>query len=127
MRLETLYYQRVLLEELFARENLPLEQIRWRMENVLLENFSHRVSVGKKELKNPLLNGGSLAYNSLAGVLGKESRPCDETFPELSDLLNSHEVKELYRYVWIWSDDGHIMKCGESWFTSKDTCLAEGR
>ena len=125
MRLETLYYQRVFLQKLFARENLPLEQLRWRMENVLLKKFSH--TAGKEELKNALLSGGSLAYNHLAGVLGIESRSQDESFPELSDLLNSHGVKELYRYVWIWSEDGHIMKRGDSWFTSKDKCLADGR
>ena len=121
MRIETLYHQRVLMEKLFAGEELPLLKIRWGMESILPSKFATDAPIGKEELKNALLSGGALAYNRLVTVLEKES------FSELAQLLNSHGVQELYRYIWIWSTDGSIMRCGESWYTSKARCLFEGQ
>jgi hypothetical protein len=126
-RVETSHYQRFILEEFFARDDLPLLRMSWRMESVLPPTSLKKVSTTKDYFKEAILDGGSLVYNRLSRVMLEECPKWEEAYPHLSQLLNSHGVRELYRYVWIWSEDGHIMKRGGSWFTSKDNCLAEGK
>ena len=46
---------------------------------------------------------------------------------ELIRYLTEHTLKQLYRDLWIWSEDNSIMRRGKSWCTSKEDCTKEGK
>ena len=133
-RVNTSYYQRVLLEELFSRGDVPLLEIRNRMESVLPRKFSwntperESVPITRDNLKQSIIDGGSLMYNRLGDVLSGRVNPDEaSSYHELAKLLASHYVRELFRYAWICSLKGAVLKRGCSWFTTRKDCLEEGR
>ena len=130
------YFQRQRLESLFDNHKIDVWDMRVRMTPVLPRSLG--VDLDTKDdptitpdvLKKAILDGGSLAYNTLKHAL-KGNPKCD--LKPCLDMLRTltHEVKELYRWVWIWSEkserDGRIMNKGNSWFVDIESAVNDGK
>ena len=121
------FYQYVTLEKLFKHESLPLHSIAHKMRCFFP---SSRAVHTKAELKDYIICQGSWMYNKLVEYLetppanAKNSGP----YPALAALLKSHNVKELYRYIWMHCEQGvnTVIVEGESWYTDYETCKQRG-
>ena len=112
-----LYHQFVLLEETFSNHNVPLQEIGWYYDSFVPSNKYNNAD----ELKLHIIKGGSSYFNGFVNACKKAN---------LNDLvisLSKEDVCELYRFVWIWSEDQCIQCRGKSWFTSKEDCATEAR
>ena len=123
------YYQLVLLDRAFSEMQIPVDKLCWYMDGFLPDKYFNyefpsyvpHCSLDKEQFKKEIILGGSSSYEALIHA-------CDKAgLTEMSNLLCDHEVKQLYRYVWIWSEDNSIMRRGTSWFTCKEKCLEEGK
>jgi hypothetical protein len=127
----------VLLEKAFAKMDIPIDVIQKRMDGVLPKKYTLDVPsyaqprrIDKEQLKKEIVAGGSSAYTKLVEGLWEQYKVCGwngPPYPQLVSHLLDHRVKELYRFVWIWSEDGRIMVSGKSWYTDKERCKAEGQ
>lgn len=122
------YYQMVLMDQAFFRRDIPVDTLSWYMHSILPQKYSadqeagsKREPLDKEQLKKEVIIGGSSAFEALIDAAEKAG------LSELVGYLTDHNVKQLYRYVWIWSEDNSIMRRGKSWFTSRSDCLAEGK
>lgn len=126
------HYQYHLLEHVFETNDIPVKTILYRMCQVLPPKYHPevgKVTMDKDTLKKEIIEGGSYLYERLITALERKPRfeGDSPSYPSLAKHLDSHGVHQLYRYMWVWSDDGHIMTQGKSWFTNKESCLNQGR
>lgn len=77
----------------------------------------------KHLLQQCIAAGGSAVYNQLVACLREYD---DLGHPDLLKILTDHQVRQLYRYVWIWQDDQTVISRGRAWFTSEQDCRDEG-
>ena len=106
-----------------------------RMGRVLPRNADHILvnddQQNREKLKKLIVDGGSLAFNELCSVMKADQRFGWEAYPDLLKTLTKDAEKELYRWVWIWSEtgdaDGQIMDRGQTWFTDIESCMKEGK
>ena len=130
------YFQRQRLDSLFDNHTIDIWDMRCRMTPVLPHSLrvdidtTDDLTITSDVLKKAILDGGSLAYNTLNHVLKGNSKIKLKPCPDMLCTL-AHEVKELYRWVWIWSEkserDGRIMNQGNSWFVDIDSAVKEGK
>lgn len=130
------YFQRQRLDSLFDKHTMDTWDLRVRMTPVLPRSLG--VDIDTREdttitidvLKKAIIDGGSLAYNILKHMLKGNPKCGLEPCPDMLSTL-THEVKELYRWVWIWSEkserDGRIMDQGNSWFVDIESAVKEGK
>ena len=118
----------VLLDQAFYKRDIPVTDIAWYMHTVLPKKYSIDTPKGvnsevldKELLKQEIIFAGSSAYECLIKASEKSN------YQELVNQLTDHTVKQLYRWVWIWSEDNSVMRRGKSWFTTKEECLNEGK
>ena len=122
-----------MLEKTFKSVDIPVKEIVQRMHAVLPYKYSphHKKPepLDAPTLKKEIIRGGSHLYEKLIEVLRYEPRHPEEgtAYPLLSKRLASHGIPQLYRYVWIWSDDGSVIAQGCSWFADRDDCLNKGK
>ena len=116
------------MDQAFYRRDIPVDKIAWYMHDMLPKKYSadqpceqKREPLDKEQLKKEIVLAGSSAYEALIDATEKTE------LPELIHHLTDHKVKQLYRYVWIWSEDNSVMRRGKSWFTSKEECKQEGK
>ena len=135
-RILTNYHQRQRLIALFDHHQIDILDMRQRMTGFLPRNLGVDVdskqdsTITKDTLRNAILDGGSLAYNALKHVLSGNPRIHLKPLPHLLKLL-THDVKELYRWVWIWSErgerDGTILERSKAWYTDIQAALTDGK
>ena len=135
-RILTSHHQRQRVATLFDHHPIDILDMRQRMTGVLPRNLG--VDIDSKEdsaitqdtLRNAILNGGSLAFNALKHTLSGDPRIQLKPLPHLVKVL-THDVKELYRWAWIWSErgeqDGSILDQCKSWFTDIQEAIADGK
>ena len=126
------YYQYEILSHVFKTRDIPVEDIQRRMAHVLPPKYRllpDPVCIDKATLFEEIVKGGSLMYEKLIHVLKREPRSKYESpaYPCLAARLESHKVPQLYRWVYIFSDDCTVMTQGCSWFTDKEACIAKGK
>ena len=109
-------HQAILINEAFQEPDIPVDVLVWYMRALLPDDVST-----VEELKKKVMQQGSIGYESL--IDASEKAEC----PELVKILTNHNVQQLYRYVWMWSEDNSVMTRGNSWFTCKDECKKEGK
>ena len=112
-----LYHQFVALEETFRHREIPLREIGWYY-NSFVPSQKYENS---EELKLHIIKGGSSFFNGFVNACQKAN------LNELAASLAKEDIRALYRFVWIWSEDQCIQCRGKSWFTSKEDCTAEAR
>ena len=120
-----LHYQFVLLNQAFYSGEIAVNELAWYMHALLplkySDDFMSFEPLTKEQLKQEVILAGSSAFEALIDAADKSGHK------DLAHALKDHNVNELYRYVWIWSEDRTIMKRGQSWFTDKETCKIQGR
>jgi len=104
------FYQEIILKKCFALFDYPIHEIMPDMEGIIPECKT------QNDLLNAILQGGSLAYNALIEVL---KRHIDS---KLYMGLRNHNIKELYRWVYIWSWSGEIMCRGTILYDNEHIC-----
>ncbi len=129
-RLQAHQYETLCL--VFCSNELPLGDIATRLHELLPYKYSplnvHARPLTKKALKSELLRAGSYLYEKFIDELRREPRDSTDTpaYPELAAKLSGHSVPQVYRYLWIWTEDQSVVSQGCSWFTSREACLAKG-
>ena len=124
-----LYFQAVLLERIFARAKFPVTAIRNMLFTILPMPFSCHLPLHEdipedaEALKRAIINGGSAVYNELVDQLRDHG---EIGFPQFLDILTDHQVKQMFRYVWISSHGVTVRRRGSSWFTNASACRAAG-
>ena len=112
-----LYHQFVLLEETFRHHEIPLQEMGWYYGSFVPSQKYNNA----EELKLHIIKGGSAFFNGFVNA-------CKEAnLNELVVSLTKEDIRALYRFVWIWSEDQCIQRRGKSWFTSKEDCAVEAR
>ena len=131
IKLPIQYYQRVLLEETFLREDIPVLDICARLLGLLPPNIARLVlnnkPVSKEDLKSAITAGGSCAFEQLVYELQRSLGPDSPSYPSIAKDMTNHDIKQFFRFAWIWSEDGHVMRRGGPWFTDKAACREEGK
>ena len=124
------HYQKVYLDQTFKNHDISIEKLSWPMRGILpekyfdlcLKDFSKsKCSLTKELLQQKVISAGTLGYESLIAAC-LEAKETD-----IAESLTKHGVKEVFRFVWIWSEDNSILSRGKSWFTSRKECLAVGK
>ena len=91
------FYQETVLQKSFEKFKYPIEIINSKIEDIIpkCENQS--------DLLKAMLESGSLGFNALVNILQSQD------YAIIAQSLTKHNVKELYRWTWVWSWDGIIM------------------
>ena len=122
-------YQRILLDKTWNEVDIPTYHILCRMSKVLPYKYvdceSNTSTTTAEQLKHIIIAGGTALYNYLISVLPKPSNHRDPGpgYPHLALRLQSHGVPELYRHIWIWSEDTTVMKRGDAWYIDSAQCI----
>lgn len=123
------YFQTVLLEKAFSEVKISVKAIQNFLMALLSDPYSmhsslmEKVSLEPELLKRRIAEGGSATFNQLITILREEEEFGD---PELLRVLTDHSVKQVYRYVWIWSEDLKVVRRGKAWYTDEKLCRADG-
>lgn len=104
------FYQQIMLKKCFNQFDYPIQDIMADLEAVI------PTCKTQNEMLDAILNGGSLAYNALIEAL---ERHVDS---KLCQGLRNHGIKELYRWVYVWSWSGDIMCRGTILYDDENTC-----
>lgn len=126
-------YQYTRLQKAFQEVDIPVKDIHLRMHTVLPYEFSpsnpKSKPIDKESLRFGIVMGGSCIYEKLIEVLEREPKSAEEgpAYPKLAARLKASPTHQLYRYVWLWSEDQSVLAQGISWFTDRDACVAKGK
>ena len=124
------HFQEKCLEDTFKNHDIPIEKLSWRMRSILpakyfvlnYKDISKSKSLLDKDiLKREIISAGSLGFETLLAQCLKNNEM------NIAESLTKHRVEEVFRYVWMWSEDNSILRRGKSWFTSREDCLLEGK
>ena len=120
------YFQMMLLEQAFYKRDIPVDKIAWYINALLprkyfIESNEGGETLTKDLLKQEIIKCGSAAYEAFFDAAIKAEQI------ELATMLNDHNVKLLYRYVWIYNEDNSIMKRSKGWYTDREMCLKVGK
>ena len=127
------YYQFMKLNEVFLSDTLPIALIMDRLGPFLSQKLQTSKIVCreylKNEIKHEIIMGGSLAYNRLIQVLKQAPRfPGDhKAHTETACLLETHNIKELFKFVWLYFPGQIIMIRSDALYIDKETCFSAGK
>ena len=121
------YYQKQQLILMLDTCHVPWHMIRDRLSALISSSEMDR----DKFFFHMVLQG-SAAYNLLAYDKDKDWHlnydDIQRTlYNKLELSLRGHDVRELYRYVWVWSLDNSVLVRSESWYTDIGECYAKGK
>lgn len=111
-RLPVLYYQEQMLRNSFKAFSFPVEYLSHHLQGVISSCTT------QDELLNAIIQGGSLAYNAAIEVL--------KEYPDkwLYMSLVNHNIKEKFRWVYIWSWTGETLNRGSVLYDDEEECRA---
>ena len=111
-RLPLLFYQEQMLRNSFKAFSFPVEYLSHHLQGVI------DPCTTQDELLNAIIKGGSLAYNAVIEVLKKHPDKW------LYMALVNHNIKEKFRWVYIWSWTGETLNRGSVLYDNEEECRA---
>jgi hypothetical protein len=108
------FYQETVLQESFENFKYPMELINFKMEGIIPKCES------QNDLLKAMLESGSLGFNALVNILQTPD------YDIIAQSLIKHNVKEFYRWIWLWSWDGLIMSRSQTLYEDLDFCKKAG-
>ncbi len=111
-RLPLLFYQEQMLRNSFKAFAFPVEYLTHHLQGIISPCTT------QDELLNAIIEGGSLAYNAAIEVLKEHPDKW------LYMALVNHNIKEKFRWVYIWSWTGETLNRGSVLYDNEEECRA---